>query len=125
MKISGHTAAFAISKIFEGNRVPKGGRLLHSDLAADWKQTGLRLSDLNEGVRIGVEFGAFGVEQTEDGPCITFLDEEALLKSQDRNALAAEWDAHQAQSTQQKASRRKVTGQVPSNDRRKPPADGR
>lgn len=125
MKVSGHTAAFAILKIFEENRVPKGGRLLHSDLSADWKTTGLCLSDLDEGIRIGMELGASSLEETEDGPCTTLLGKDALLKSRDRNALAAEWGAQQTQSTQQKAAKRKVTGQAPPNERRKSPAEGR
>lgn len=118
MKVTGHSAALAVSAIFERLGVNMGGRLLLTELAEEWKTSGMRFNDLELGVRQGVEWAAFGVEQTEDGPCISYLSKKPLLEGRDDNPLLAKVKAEDARAVQAKAAKRKP-GSTPGTERRR------
>lgn len=111
----------AIIKIFDDNRVRDGGRLMVSDIATEWKATGLRKSDIVEGIREGLELGSFALEQTEDGPMLTLLNRLSAMKGKGANVLESKWDAAVAATLQLKAAKRKPSPAPPASDRRNKP----
>lgn len=118
MEISGKNAAMAIIKIFDDHRVRDGGRLMVSDIATEWKATGLRKSDIVEGIREGIELGSFALEQTGDGPLLTLLNRLAVMKGKGANDLERTWDSARALATKIKAAKRKPSPAPPASERR-------
>lgn len=72
IKPSMQTLELAILDIFNNEMIPVGGLLSLEALEADWRATGLRLDDLEEGARSLIDKGALEFVQ-EPTPSLRFL----------------------------------------------------
>ena len=111
----------AIIKIFDENHVRDGGRLTVNDIATEWKATGLRKSDIVEGIREGLELGSFALEQSDDGPMLTLLNRLSVMKGKGADDLLRTWDSALALAAQIKATKRKPSPAPPTSERRHKP----
>lgn len=76
MKVNETTLLQALYDVFAENGVYVGGRMLRSDLDAQWREIGLRAEDLGHAIRIGEET-AFVRRETVDGEaCVALLMDE-------------------------------------------------
>ena len=68
MKISQERIEKAVLQIFSDFSIPSGGRLLFTDLRLEWPKTGLRSTDLIQGVKALTFNGELELDDTSEGP---------------------------------------------------------
>ena len=68
MKITQERIEKAVLQIFSDFSIPSGGRLLFTDLRLEWPKTGLRSSDLIQGVKALTFNGELELDDTSEGP---------------------------------------------------------
>lgn len=121
MKISQDVKESAVARIFRKNRVTKeNGRLLLSDVTAEWYEMGLRKEDLTDGLRELVDSGVLVSDQIEGlgGLTLTSLGQDYLGKSESVSPFARMVNQAHTLLMLKRARRRKHPHDVQQTERR-------